>query len=296
MRRNVFLLAMLITFLYFQQASAQNPTDSISVDSVIRSLPEVMVKGERPLAVGHGSAITYDLPRIIEKKGVDNVFDAIKELPGITEKDGKYQLANRSVTIALNGKVMSLTSDQITQLLRSMPASRLERADVMYSAPAKSQIRGALINIQLKNGVQTEEPLQGEFNAAYNQTHHAMFGERASFLYHTGKFTMDAMYLHSHGRIFKITDEDSRHSLNNGTIHEIKDEQAQLVKQFGHDYRISTEYEFAKNHNLSLSYLANYSNRDIYGNYTGDIVGRTLSTRRTWLHNIKLDYQAKSRY
>lgn len=81
---------------------------------------------------------------------MDNVFDAIKELPGITEKDGKYQLANRNVTIALNGKVMSLTSDQITQLLRSMPASRLERADVMYSAPAKSQIRGALINIQLK--------------------------------------------------------------------------------------------------------------------------------------------------
>ena len=78
MRKNVFSLAMLITFLYFQQASAQNPTDSISVDSVIRSLPEVMVKGERPLAVVHGSAITYDLPRIIEKKGVDNVFDASK--------------------------------------------------------------------------------------------------------------------------------------------------------------------------------------------------------------------------
>ena len=58
----------------------------------------------------------------------------------------------------------------------------------------------------------SEVPLQGEFNVAYNQTHHAMFGERASFLYHTGKFTMDAMYLHSHGRVFKITDEDSRHS------------------------------------------------------------------------------------
>ena len=53
MRRNVFLLAMLITFLYFQQASAQNPTDSISVDSVIRSLPEVMV-GQSSLAMKHG--------------------------------------------------------------------------------------------------------------------------------------------------------------------------------------------------------------------------------------------------
>lgn len=152
MRRTVFFPAILMTLLCSQQVSAQNPTDSISVDSIMRTLPEVMVKGERPLAVVHGSAVTYDLPRMIEKKGVDNVFDAIKELPGITEKEGKYQLANRSVTISLNGKVMSLTSDQMAQLLKSLPASRLEKADVMYSAPAKTQVRGVLINIRLKNG------------------------------------------------------------------------------------------------------------------------------------------------
>lgn len=291
MRRTVFFPAILMTLLCSQQASAQNPTDSISVDSIMRTLPEVMVKGERPLAVVHGSAVTYDLPRMIEKKGVDNVFDAIKELPGITEKEGKYQLANRSVTISLNGKVMSLTSDQMAQLLKSLPASRLEKTDVMYSAPAKMQVRGVLINIRLKNGTQSQIPLQGEFNVAYNQKHHAMFGERASFLYHTGKFTLDAMYLHSHGRVFKVTDEDSRHRLSDASIHEIKDNQAQLVRQFGHDYRISAEYDFAENHSLSLSYLANYSNRDIYSDYAGDIVGRSFSTRRTWLHNIKLDYQ-----
>ena len=292
MRRSVFLLAILITFLCLRQASAQNSTDSITVDSIVRSLPEVMVKGERPLAVVHGSAITYDLPRIIEKRSVDNVFDAIKELPGITEKNGEYQLVNRSVTIALNGKVISLTPDQIAQLLKSMPASRLEKADVMYSAPAKSQVRGALINIRLKDGAQSEVPLQGEFNVAYNQKHHAMFGERASILYHTGKFTVDAMYLHSHGREIKVTGENSRHRLNDGSIHDIKDHQVQLIKQFGHNYRVSAEYNFAKNHSLSLAYQANYNNRNIYSDYTGDIIGRTFSTRRIWLHNVRLDYQA----
>ena len=291
MRRNVFLLAMLITFLYFQQASAQNPTDSINVDSVIRSLPEVMVKGERPLAVVHGSAITYDLPRIIEKKGVDNVFDAIKELPGVTEKNGEYQLANRSVTIALNGKVMSLTPEQMAQLLKSVPADRLEKADVMYAAPAKSQVRGALINLRLKDGTQSEVPLQGELNAAYNQKHHAMFGERAAVLYHKGKLTLDAMYLHSHGSAFQVTDEKSRHKLNDGSIYEIENHQEQLVKQFGHDYRVSAEYDFAKEHRLSLAYQANYNHRDTYSDYMGNIIGRTFSTRRIWLHNIRLDYQ-----
>lgn len=49
MRRTVFFPAILMTLLCSQQASAQNPTDSISVDSIMRTLPEVMVKGERPL-------------------------------------------------------------------------------------------------------------------------------------------------------------------------------------------------------------------------------------------------------
>lgn len=48
MRRNIFLSTVLITLLNIQQASAQNPTDSISVDSIMQSLPEVLVKGERP--------------------------------------------------------------------------------------------------------------------------------------------------------------------------------------------------------------------------------------------------------
>ncbi len=38
-----------------------------------------MIKGEHPLVVVHGSAITYELPRIIEKKGVDK-FDVIIEV------------------------------------------------------------------------------------------------------------------------------------------------------------------------------------------------------------------------
>ena len=44
-------------------------TDSLRIDSVIHTLPDVMIKGERPLATVQGSAIIYDLPRLIEKKG-----------------------------------------------------------------------------------------------------------------------------------------------------------------------------------------------------------------------------------
>ncbi len=271
---------------------AQGESDSVSVDSIAQTLPDVLVEGERPIAVVHGSAITYDLPRLIEKKGVSNIYDAIKELPGVTETGETFQLANRDVTISLNGKVLSLTSEQVARLLKSLPASRIEKADVMYSAPAKTQVRGALINIRLRKETSSGAPLEGEGVVACNMQHNAKYGERASVLYNRGKFSLDAMYLHSHGKDYQLTEQETHHKLNDGNVYDIKNAEQRSTKLFGHDYRISAEYDFADNHNISFSYQGSYNHRDIDQLYTGSIYGYTLSNHRTWLHNAHLDYQA----
>ena len=40
----------------------------------------------------------YDLPRLIRDLPVDNAYDAVKELPGVTEMNGGLQLAGQGVT------------------------------------------------------------------------------------------------------------------------------------------------------------------------------------------------------
>lgn len=290
---NHTLSVFCFVLLFFPNLSwAQSESDSISLDSIIHDLPEVLVKGERPIAVVHGSAITYDLPRLIDKKGVTNIYDAIKELPGVTETDGNFMLANRNVTVSLNGQVMSLSAEQMSQLLKSLPASRIEKADVMYSAPAKAQVRGALINIRLRKENTNGAPLEGEGVVSYNQLHNAKFGERASILYHKGKFSLDAMYLHSHGREYQKTDQETHHKLNDGNVYDISNEENRSTKMFGHNYRIGTEYDFAENNIISFSYQGSYDNKDINQIYTGSIYGNTFTSHRTWLHNARLDYQA----
>lgn len=290
---NHTLSVFCFVLLFFPNLSwAQSESDSISLDSIIHDLPELLVKGERPIAVVHGSAITYDLPRLIDKKGVTNIYDAIKELPGVTETDGNFMLANRNVTVSLNGQVMSLSAEQMSQLLKSLPASRIEKADVMYSAPAKAQVRGALINIRLRKENTNGAPLEGEGVVSYNQLHNAKFGERASILYHKGKFSLDAMYLHSHGREYQKTDQETHHKLNDGNVYDISNEENRSTKMFGHNYRIGTEYDFAENNIISFSYQGSYDNKDINQIYTGSIYGNTFTSHRTWLHNARLDYQA----
>lgn len=284
------ILFIFFSFCTLVSAFPQNTNDSLLIDSIIRELPEVLVKGERPVAVVNGNAITYNLPVLIEKRGVDNVYDAIKYIPGIIEQDGAYQLAGRGVNIALNGQLLTIPKEQLVALLQSIPAGRIEKTDVLYSAPAYTQVRGALVNIRLKQETTQGAPLEGEFNLAYNQKHRALFGERASILYHKGKVTIDAMYLHKHGREYGITDETSSHSLNDGIIYDINNRQTQLNKVFGHNFRIDLNYDFAKNHALSVSYQGSHDSKKTFQDYSGNIEGTTTVKQRPWLHDIRIDY------
>lgn len=51
-------------------------------------------------------------------------------------------LGGKSVTVVLDGKVTTMTQEQLNTLLKSIPAGRIEKAEVMYSAPARYQVRG----------------------------------------------------------------------------------------------------------------------------------------------------------
>lgn len=288
MKISSFLIVALLCAGALLPVGAQTKPDSLLVDSMMRQLPEVMVKGERPIAVVKGSSISYDLPRLIEKKNIDNVYDAIRELPGIVEQGGAYSLAGRAVMVSLNGQVLS--AEQVASLLKSLPASRIERAEVMYSAPAQTQVRGALINIRLRKETATGAPLEGEVNLAYNQQHRARYGERVSLLFRRGRMSLDAMYLHSHGKTYGVTDEASLHTLYDGSRHEIDNHQTLLSQGFGHNYRLGAEYVLGVNHSLSLVYQGSYNHADSRSRYVGSITGNTLTMHRTWLHNLRLDY------
>ena len=67
-------------------------TGDARMDSLYRSLPEVMVVGERPVVKAVAGKLEYDLPRLIEGKPVDNIYDALKQLPGVAEMNGGLTL------------------------------------------------------------------------------------------------------------------------------------------------------------------------------------------------------------
>lgn len=100
--------------------------DSIAIDSIMHNLPEVMVSGERPMVKVNGNALIYDIKRITRNKPVDNIYEALKELPGVIEIGGKLTLGGQDVTVIVDGNKTNLTQEQLAQALRSIQTNRLE--------------------------------------------------------------------------------------------------------------------------------------------------------------------------
>ena len=127
------------------------------------ALQEVVVQGERPLVTVEGSRLTYDMPQLTSQRLVTNAYEALKQLPGVIEQNDVLTLAGAGgVSLLLNGRPSSMTYEQLVTLLKGIPASRVEKAEVMYSAPPQYHVRGAAINLVLN--LYTEQDLRFQAN------------------------------------------------------------------------------------------------------------------------------------
>ena len=281
------LLIIVFTALCFN-AVAQSQDEKL--DSLYYSLPEAMVTGEKSVVKADKGKLIYDLPHIIKDLPVDNVYDAIKELPGVTERDGSFTLAGRGVKVVIDGKVTNMSSEQLNTLLKSIPASSIANAEVMYSAPARYQVRGAMINITLKKADDSIAPVVGEVGGKWQYDNRHAFQERASLIVNKGKFSGDILYSHTHGKSFSETGSEAHHSLNDGTVHEIIDASTSESQSHRHNWRVGADYNFGKKHSLSGVYTGSYAKGTGVYTTTGfhNAVNNALSVNQ--MHNGRIDY------
>ena len=294
--RQLILILWLAAFgakLLAQERADSLLTGDVQADSLFQALPEVMVEGERPVVKALPGRLEYDLPRMIAQKPIDNVYDALKELPGVVEMNGGLTLGARGVTVVLDGKVTNMSAGQLYSLLKSMPASRIERVEVMYNAPARYQVRGALINVRLRHRIGDPGSVQGEAFAKYDQRHEASFEERASLLYNGGKLSADFLYSHAHGESYHTTDKEARHWQEaEGEAYSVRNHERGHGRNHTHTFRLGAGYRFVENHSLDFVYNGSYDTSHYNQYTTGTQTATTLGNQEAWLHDGRLDYQA----
>ncbi|MDE7154519.1 MAG: TonB-dependent receptor [Muribaculaceae bacterium] len=180
-----------LTFLHGFASYAQTELpDSIST----HQLNEVVVKGEKPQVKGEDGIMVVDLPGIVRDKPVNNILEALGYMPGVTNNNGMIWLTGASnVTIIINGELTNMPLQNLYQLLYTTPIDKLKNVEIMYSAPAKYHVNGAVINVVLK----TPSPLdglQGQVRAGYNQAHYGSYGGVLAATYAIKDWTFDVNY------------------------------------------------------------------------------------------------------
>jgi hypothetical protein len=263
-----------------------------TADSLYHELSEAVVVGEIPVVKVDKGALVYDLPRILEKTPANNAYEAIGKLPGVMPQGEGFSVAGRAATVVIDGKVSTLSADQVNALLRSTPVSRIAKAEVIPNATAKYQVRGALINIVLNHDAEDRGKLQGEIYGEYANQYAGSGQGRGSLLYTKGKFSTDLIYSYGFNQIHNDYTMEARHRLNDGSIHNISQNELVDTRDKSHQVRWGADYFFAENHRVSLVYNGNFGKSGTDLNTTGTEISTARIDRNKQLHNVRADYMA----
>lgn len=248
--RKIILFAALLNGL--SSAAATETPDTIAM----QQLNEVVVEGEKPQVRAKDGIMVVDLPGIVKDKPVTNILEALGYLPGVISNNGTIGLAGASeVSIILNGEPTSMPLQNLYQLLYTTPVDRLKNVEIMYSAPAKYHVNGAVINVILK----TSSPLdglQGQFRAGYNQAHYGSYGTALAATYAVKDWIFDLNYGVSRTKSWNQEETRSNHLLN-GKRTLIEDQMRRINRNWSNTIFASASYKTIREC-LNLNQIKHY--------------------------------------
>ena len=288
MVNKIFLLGLFLLSVANVKAQTLTHTDSLTMENMMHNLPEVMVKGSRPIVKAERGKLSYNMPLLLKQLPADNAYEALTRIPGISDATGSISFSGNEVTLIVNGQATTLTQEQLTERLKAMPAAQLAKAEVMLSAPARYHVRGMAINIVTKDYAGTNQ-LSGQIIGGMRQNKYANEFGNLYLSLQRGKFGLDAQYKYVNGNSYGESSRIANHPLGNNRVY-YNDETGQ--KSFGitHNYRLGMNYAFSKNHRLDVAYTGHWDKRCSNSNTTGSSISGMHHDSHEYLHNVDVNY------
>lgn len=284
----LFFIGVLLASAITANAQDNAQKDSLTMESMMHNLPEVMVKGSRPIVKAERGMLSYNMPLLLKQLPADNAYEALRRIPGVSDATGSISFSGNEVTLIVNGQATTLTQEQLAERLKAMPAAQLAKAEVMLSAPARYHVRGMAINIVTKDYAGNNQ-LSGQIIGGMRQNKYANEFGNLYLSLQRDKFGLDAQYKYVNGNSYGESSRIANHPLGNNRIH-YNDETGQ--KSFGitHDYRLGMNYAFSKNHRLDVAYTGQWDKTNSNSRTTGSSISGMHRDSHEYLHNVDVNY------
>lgn len=123
---------------------------AIYLSAVSNQLKEVSITADKPMITQEIDRISYNLQADPESKS-SNVLEMMRKVPllSVDAEDNIQLKGDKNYKILINGKPSSMVERNPKDILRSMPASSIEKIEVITTPPAKYDADGlaGIINI-----------------------------------------------------------------------------------------------------------------------------------------------------
>ena len=133
-----------------------------------KELKEVSITADRPVIKQEVDRIAYDLQADPESKG-SSVLEMMRKVPMLSvDGDDNVNLkGSRNYKILVNGKPSSMMERNAKDVLRSMPASSIQKIEVITSPPAKYDAEGLTGIINIITNKKVENGYNANVNTSY---------------------------------------------------------------------------------------------------------------------------------
>lgn len=142
-------------------------TDTFYLDRSSTLLKEAAVIGQKPIIRQKAGRITYDMQADPESKSSD-LLDMMKKIPYLSvDADGNVLLkGNSDFKILLNGKPTGMFEHDLKTVLKSIPASTIQRIDVYTIPPARFDAEGAAGVVDIVTISKVKDEIKGNVNVS----------------------------------------------------------------------------------------------------------------------------------
>lgn len=234
---------------------------TIKLDMNTEMTQEIEVVGETPIMTYEQGKKIYDVKKDMTAQ-TGTVLDMLKNIPSVdVDNNGNVSLrGGGNIKILIDGKPSALLS-QGTQVLQNMPASVIDKVEVINNPGAKYEAEGVsgIINLIMKAGQNTSGY---GWNLRANGGTEDKYNISGGAMWKKDKITLNGNYSYWRYSLPGITDL-YRNNFSNPTLSEINQKFDWKYKGNSHFGSFGMDYELNKLNTISLVANGFYYNRNI---------------------------------
>jgi iron complex outermembrane receptor protein len=215
--------------------------DTIQLNKEDKDLNQIVVTGKKTFIEFNANQITLNVAQSpVATNG--NVYDVIKRAPGVTENMNGLTFRNKPTLILINGKQTYLTGSELKQMLSDMPASNVDKIEIVPNPSAKYDANAqSVINIVLAKN--NSYGLNGVVTGAIGAGNDARYNGGISLNYRKNKINVYGNYNYEHNT--QLFDMQSDRALT-ATDHIMENNTEKRIR-YNNDYKLGTDYTISKN-------------------------------------------------